>query len=61
MSHLPEVAGALFYERLLAKNPGFRPLFNNNMRIQGVKLMSCSLWSSTICLSRAVFCLLSVI
>ena len=37
---MPEVAGALFYERLLAKNPNFRPLFNNNMRIQGVKLMS---------------------
>ena len=37
---MPEVAGALFYERLLAKNPSFRPLFNNNMRIQGVKLMS---------------------
>jgi hypothetical protein len=29
----------LFYERL-AKNPSLRPLFNNNMRIQGVKLMS---------------------
>jgi hemoglobin-like flavoprotein len=37
---MPEVAGALFYERLLAKNPSFRPLFKNNMRIQGVKLMS---------------------
>jgi hemoglobin-like flavoprotein len=37
---MPEVAGALFYERLLAKNPSFRPLFNNNMRIQSVKLMS---------------------
>jgi hemoglobin-like flavoprotein len=37
---MPEVAGALFYERLLAKNPSFRPLFNNNMRIQAVKLMS---------------------
>src|SRR3954454_10012825 len=37
---MPEVAGALFYERLLAKNPSFRPLFNNNMRIQGLKLMS---------------------
>jgi hemoglobin-like flavoprotein len=37
---MPEVAGALFYERLLAKNPSFRPLFNNNMRVQGLKLMS---------------------
>jgi hemoglobin-like flavoprotein len=37
---MPEVTGALFYERLLAKNPSFRPLFNNNMRIQSVKLMS---------------------
>ena len=37
---LPEVAGALFYERLFAANPGFRPLFKNDMRIQGVKLMT---------------------
>ncbi len=37
---MPEVAGALFYERLFATNPGFRPLFKNNMRIQGVKLMT---------------------
>jgi len=37
---LPEVAGALFYERLFAANPSFRPLFKNDMRIQGVKLMS---------------------
>jgi len=37
---LPEVAGALFYERLFAANPNFRPLFKNDMRIQGVKLMS---------------------
>ncbi|MDX8495750.1 globin domain-containing protein [Mesorhizobium sp. VK22B] len=37
---MPEVAGALFYERLLAKNPSFRSLFNNSMRIQGLKLMS---------------------
>jgi nitric oxide dioxygenase len=37
---MPEVAGALFYERLFAKNPSFRPLFKNNMRIQGVKLMA---------------------
>ena len=35
-----EVAGALFYERLFAKNPGFRPLFKNNMRVQGLKLMT---------------------
>ena len=37
---MPEVAGALFYERLFATNPGFRPLFKNNMRIQGLKLMT---------------------
>ena len=37
---MPEVAAALFYERLFAKNPGFRPLFKNNMRVQGVKLMT---------------------
>jgi hemoglobin-like flavoprotein len=37
---MPEVAGALFYERLFAKNPSFRPLFKSNMRIQGVKLMT---------------------
>ena len=37
---MPEVAGALFYERLFATNPSFRPLFKNNMRIQGVKLMT---------------------
>ena len=37
---MPEVAGALFYERLFAKNPGFRPLFKNNMRVQGLKLMT---------------------
>ena len=37
---MPEVAGALFYERLFATNPGFRPLFKNDMRIQGVKLMA---------------------
>jgi hemoglobin-like flavoprotein len=37
---MPEVTGALFYERLFATNPGFRPLFKNDMRIQGVKLMA---------------------
>jgi nitric oxide dioxygenase len=37
---MPEVAGALFYERLFTTNPGFRPLFKNSMRIQGVKLMT---------------------
>ena len=37
---MPEVAGALFYERLFATNPNFRPLFKNDMRIQGVKLMA---------------------
>jgi nitric oxide dioxygenase len=37
---MPEVAGALFYERLFAANPSFRPLFKNDMRIQGIKLMT---------------------
>jgi len=37
---MPEVARALFYERLFAANPSFRPLFKNEMRIQGVKLMT---------------------
>jgi hemoglobin-like flavoprotein len=37
---MPEVSAALFYERLFAGNPGFRPLFKNDMRIQGVKLMT---------------------
>ena len=37
---MPEVAGALFYERLFTVNPNFRPLFKNDMRIQGVKLMA---------------------
>jgi hypothetical protein len=31
---MPEVAGALFYERLFATNPSFRPLFKNDMRIR---------------------------
>ncbi|MBR0766009.1 globin domain-containing protein [Bradyrhizobium japonicum] len=37
---MPEVTGALFYERLFATNPNLRPLFRNNLRIQGVKLMT---------------------
>ena len=37
---MPEVAGALFYERLFAANPSFRPLFSEDMRVQGVKLMT---------------------
>ncbi len=37
---MPEVAAALFYERLFAANPDFRLLFKNDMRIQGVKLMT---------------------
>ena len=37
---MPEVAGALFYERLFSANPSFRPLFKNDMRIQGLKLMT---------------------
>jgi len=37
---MPEVAGALFYQRLFDLNPELRPLFKNDMRIQGVKLMT---------------------
>jgi hemoglobin-like flavoprotein len=37
---MPEVAGALFYERLFASNPSFRSLFSDDMRVQGVKLMT---------------------
>jgi hemoglobin-like flavoprotein len=37
---MPEVAAALFYERLFSINPSFRPLFTHDMRIQGVKLMA---------------------
>ena len=37
---MPEVAAALFYERLFEANPDFRLLFKNDMRIQGVKLMT---------------------
>jgi nitric oxide dioxygenase len=40
LAAMPEVTGALFYERLFATNPNFRPLFRDNMRIQGVKLMT---------------------
>ena len=37
---MPEVSGALFYERLFAANPDLRSLFKSDMRIQGLKLMS---------------------
>jgi hemoglobin-like flavoprotein len=37
---MPEVAGALFYERLFAINPSFRPLFKNDLRIQVGRLMT---------------------
>jgi len=37
---MPEVAGALFYQRLFERNPELRPLFKHDMRIQGVKLMT---------------------
>ena len=37
---MPDVAGALFYERLFEVNPDFRPLFRDDMRIQGVRLMT---------------------
>jgi hemoglobin-like flavoprotein len=37
---MPEVAAALFYERLFITNPEFRSMFGPDMRIQGVKLMA---------------------
>ncbi len=37
---MPEVAGALFYERLFILNPDFRALFKHDMRVQGMKLMT---------------------
>ncbi len=37
---MPEVAGALFYERLFTANPSFRQLFKNDMRVQSLKLMT---------------------
>ena len=37
---MAEVAGALFYERLFSLNPGLRPMFKHDMRIQGIKLMT---------------------
>lgn len=37
---MPEVAAALFYERLFQVHPDLRPLFKNDMRIQGAKLMT---------------------
>ena len=40
LAMMPEVAGALFYERLFATNPSFRPLFKNDMRIQVGRLMT---------------------
>jgi hemoglobin-like flavoprotein len=40
LAMMPEVAGALFYERLFAANPSIRPLFKNDMRVQSLKLMT---------------------
>jgi len=37
---MPEVAGALFYERLFTINPDYRALFKHDMRVQGMKLMT---------------------
>jgi hemoglobin-like flavoprotein len=37
---MPEVAGALFYERLFETNPSFRTLFKSDMRIQSEKLIT---------------------
>ena len=53
---MPEVAGALFYERLFAANPNFRSLFSSDMRVQGVKLMTMLTLLSTICIDRAGCC-----
>lgn len=36
---MPDVAGALFYERLFTVSPDFRALFKHDMRIQNVKLI----------------------
>jgi len=37
---MPEVAGALFYERLFAANPSLRSAFKTDMRVQGSKLIT---------------------
>ncbi len=37
---MPEVAGALFYQRLFELDPELRRLFKNDMRVQAVKLMT---------------------
>jgi len=37
---MPEVAGALFYERLFTLHPEFRALFKDDMRVQATKLMT---------------------
>ena len=37
---IAEQAAALFYERLFTLDPSLRPLFHNNMKIQGQKLVS---------------------
>ena len=58
---MPEVAGALFYERLFTTNPSFRPLFKNDMRIQGVKLMTMLAMVVYSCPSQVRFCPPSVI
>jgi nitric oxide dioxygenase len=36
---MPEVAGALFYERLFTVSPAFRVLFKHDMRLQNMKLI----------------------
>jgi hemoglobin-like flavoprotein len=40
LAGMPEVAGALFYERLFGEHPEFRPMFKHDMRAQGVKLVT---------------------
>lgn len=39
VAFMPDVAGALFYERLFELRPDLRPLFRHDMRVQSMKLM----------------------
>jgi len=36
---MPGAAAQLFYGRLFQQNPGLRPMFRGDIRVQGVKLM----------------------
>jgi hypothetical protein len=37
---MPTAEADCAHERLFADNPSFRPLFKDDMRIQGIKLMT---------------------